>query len=121
MTIPVTGPGSDKDYKLSGSTGLFGESGTFPNGFPNGRMMYVKVKNAGDNIWFSFAKNGDAADIKSNPKLDKSKRIYQYRRGIPIYIDEDLEISGTLEVVGGSFIGGSNVTDYQGNLSKTKL
>lgn len=35
-----------------------------------------------------------------------------------IYIDEDLEISGTLEVVGGSFIGGSNVTDYQGNLSK---
>lgn len=93
MTIPVTGPGSDKDYKLSGSTGLFGESGTFPNGFPNGRMMYVKVKNAGDNIWFSFAKNGDAADIKSNPKLDKSKRIYQYRRGIPIYIDEDL-VSG---------------------------
>lgn len=35
-----------------------------------------------------------------------------------IYIDEDLEIGGTLEVVGGSFIGGSNVTDYQGNLSK---
>lgn len=93
MTIPVTGPGSDKDYKLSGSTGLFGESGTFPNGFPNGRMMYVKVKNAGDNIWFSFKKNGDAADIKSNPKLDKSKQIYQYRRGIPIYIDEAL-VSG---------------------------
>lgn len=93
MTIPVTGPGSDKDYKLSGSTGLFGESGTFPNGFPNGRMMYVKVKNAGDNIWFSFMKNGDAADIKSNPKLDKSKQIYQYRRGIPIYIDETL-VSG---------------------------
>ena len=86
----VTGPGSDKDYKLSGSTGLFGESGTFPNGFPNGRMMYVKPNNAEDIIFFSYAVNAEPSDFPAQPKYDKNKKIYIYRRGIPIHIDDNI-------------------------------
>lgn len=92
----VTGPDSDKDYKVeSGSTmGIFGTSGTFNGGFPNGRMMYVKPKNAEDVIFFSYAVNAEPSDFPAQPKLDKDKKHYIYRRGIPIYIDDNFT-SGT--------------------------
>lgn len=92
----VTGPGDDKDYKVeSGSSmGIFGQSGTFSSGFPNGRMMYVKPKNAEDIIFFSYAVNAEPSDFPAQPKLDKDKKHYIYRRGIPIYIDDDFT-SGT--------------------------
>ena len=76
------------DNRVEGSTGIFGDDGTFPDGFPNGRMIYVKPTNAGDEIWFSYAKNATAANLTSEHKIDKKKNIFQYRRGIPIYIDE---------------------------------
>ncbi len=87
----VTGPGDDTDYKVeSGSSmGIFGGSGTFGNGFPNGRIMYVKPKNAEDIIFFSYAVNTEPSDFPAQPKLDKDKKHYIYRRGIPIYIDDD--------------------------------
>lgn len=78
------------DNRVSGSTGIFGDSGTFPDGFPNGRMIYAKPLNEGDEIWFSYAVNADAATLTSEHKIDKKKHIFQYRRGIPIYIDETL-------------------------------
>lgn len=92
----VTGPGSDKDWNIgeSSSMGIFGQSGTFSNGFPNGRMMYVKPKNADDVIFFSYAVNAEPSDFPAQPKYDKDKKIYIYRRGIPIYID-DAFTSGT--------------------------
>lgn len=79
------------DNRVSGSTGIFGDSGTFPDGFPNGRMIYAKPLNEGDEIWFSYAVNADAATLTSEHKIDKTKHIFQYRRGIPIYIDETLQ------------------------------
>lgn len=79
------------DNRVSGSTGIFGDSGTFPDGFPNGRMIYAKPLNEGDEIWFSYAVNADAATLTSEHKIDKKKHIFQYRRGIPIYIDETLQ------------------------------
>lgn len=78
------------DNRVEGSTGIFGDSGTFPDGFPNGRMIYAKPLNEGDEIWFSFAKNKAASDLTSEHKIDKNKAIFQYRRGIPIFIDETL-------------------------------
>lgn len=82
---------ANSDYRVEGSTGVFGDDGNFPDGFPNGRMIYIKPKNEGDEIWFSYAKNADAATLTSEHKIDKSKHIFQYRRGIPIYIDETLQ------------------------------
>lgn len=66
------------------------DKGIFVDGFPNGRMLYVKTKNEGDSIWFSYNQNADAATIPANPKLDKNKRIYEYRHGVPIYFDDDI-------------------------------
>lgn len=92
----VTGPGDDKDYQVetNSSMGVFGQNGTFASGFPNGRMMYVKPKNADDVIFFSYAVNAEPSDFPAQPKYDRDKHIYIYRRGIPIYIDDDFT-SGT--------------------------
>lgn len=89
----VTGPGTDKDFNVTegSSMGVFGQSGTFASGFPNGRMMYVKPNNAEDVIFFSYAENAEPSDFPAQPKLDKDKKHYIYRRGIPIYIDDDLK------------------------------
>ncbi len=87
----VTGPGDDKDYQVetNSSMGVFGQNGTFASGFPNGRMMYVKPNNADDVIFFSYAVNTEPSDFPAQPKYDRDKHIYIYRRGIPIYIDDD--------------------------------
>ena len=84
------------DYTTEGSSsmGIFGTSGTFASGFPNGRMMYVKPNNPEDIIFFSYAVNAEPSDFPAQPKLDKDKKHYIYRRGIPIYIDDDFT-SGT--------------------------
>ena len=84
------------DYTTEGSSsmGIFGASGTFASGFPNGRMMYVKPNNPEDIIFFSYAVNAEPSDFPAQPKLDKDKKHYIYRRGIPIYIDDDFT-SGT--------------------------
>lgn len=70
----------------------------FSDGFPNGRILYVKPKNEGDAIWFSYAQDANAAVIPANPTLDRKNRVYQYRRGIPIYIDENLSGSNYVNV-----------------------
>ena len=74
------------------------DSGKFASGFPNGRILYVKPKNEGDAIWFSYAQDANAAVIPANPTLDRKNRVYQYRRGIPIYIDDDLSGSNYVNV-----------------------
>lgn len=96
----VTGPGSDKDWNTgeSSSMGIFGSSGTFSSGFPNGRMMYVKPKNADDVIFFSYAVNAEPSDFPAQPKYDKNKKIYIYRRGIPIHIDDDISSDAYVRV-----------------------
>jgi hypothetical protein len=73
-------------------------SGKFSDGFPNGRILYVKPKNEGDAIWFSYAQDANAAVIPANPTLDRKNHVYQYRRGIPIYIDETLSGSNYVNV-----------------------
>lgn len=83
---------TDYSTEEGSSMGIFGknESGkTFASGFPNGRVMYVKPNNADDVVFFSYAVNGEPGDFPAQPKYDKDKKIYIYRRGIPIYIDED--------------------------------
>ena len=88
------------DYSTEGnsSMGIFGQSGTFSKGFPNGRMMYVKPKNAEDVIFFSYAVNDEPSDFPAQPKYDKSKKIYIYRRGIPIHIDDDISSNASVRV-----------------------
>ena len=80
---------TDAQYSTESKQWIFNE-GIFANGFPNGRILYVKAKNEGNAIWFSYAQDADAAVIPANPSIDKKKRIFQYRRGIPIYIDDNL-------------------------------
>lgn len=82
---------SDKQWIFNGSN--------FSSGFPNGRVIYAKAINPGDSIWFSYGQNASAKTIPANPSLDKNKRIFEYRRGLPIYIDDDLTTSGTLDSV----------------------
>ena len=101
------------DNRVDGSTGVFGDSGTFPDGFPNGRMIYVKPTNEGDEVWFSFAKNADAATLTSDHKIDKNKRIFQYRRGIPIYINETIQ--------DGDYISVNAVAMYKNESGKWQL
>lgn len=101
------------DNRIEGSTGVFGDSGTFPDGFPNGRMIYVKPTNEGDEVWFSFAKNADAATLTSDHKIDKNKRIFQYRRGIPIYINETIQ--------DGDYISVNAVAMYKNESGKWQL
>ena len=102
-----------RDNRVDGSTGVFGDSGTFPDGFPNGRMIYVKPTNEGDEVWFSFAKNADAATLTSDHKIDKNKRIFQYRRGIPIYINETIQ--------DGDYISVNAVAMYKNESGKWQL
>jgi hypothetical protein len=74
------------------------DKGIFASGFPNGRMIYAKVRNEGDSIWFSYAQNATPATIPANPKVDKKKRIFEYRRGLPIYFDGSLSGSDYIQV-----------------------
>ena len=83
---------TDAQYNIESKQWIFNK-GIFANGFPNGRILYVKAKNEGNTIWFSYAQDADAAVIPANPSVDKKKRIFQYRRGIPIYIDDNLSES----------------------------
>ncbi len=80
---------TDAQYDIESKQWIFNK-GIFAKGFPNGRILYVKAKNEGNTIWFSYAQDADAAVIPANPSVDKKKRIFQYRRGIPIYIDDNL-------------------------------
>ena len=80
---------TDLQYNIESKQWIFNE-GIFADGFPNGRILYVKAKNEGNTIWFSYAQDAEAAVIPANPSVDKQKRIFQYRRGIPIYIDDNL-------------------------------
>ena len=92
---------NDYSTEESSSMGIFGknEAGkTFASGFPNGRMMYVKPKNAEDVIFFSYAVNAEPSDFPAQPKLDKNKKIYIYRRGIPIHIDDDISSDAYVRV-----------------------
>ena len=81
--------GTDNTYDTTNKINVF-SADKFENGFPNGRVIYAKPKNEGDAIWFSYAQGENAAVIPANPTIDKKKRVFQYRRGIPIYIDDDL-------------------------------
>lgn len=83
---------TDAQYNIESKQWIFNK-GIFAKGFPNGRILYVKAKNEGNTIWFSYAQDADAAVIPANPSVDKKKRIFQYRRGIPIYIDDNLSES----------------------------
>ncbi len=80
---------TDAQYDIESKQWIFNK-GIFAKGFPNGRILYVKAKNEGNTIWFSYAQDAEAAVIPANPSVDKKKRIFQYRRGIPIYIDDNL-------------------------------
>lgn len=99
--------------RVEGNTGIFGDDKAFPDGFPNGRMIYVKPTNEGDEIWFSYAKNAAAATLTSDHKIDKNKRIFQYRRGIPIYINETLQ--------DGDYISVNAVAMYKNESGKWQL
>lgn len=81
---------SDKQWVFKGTT--------FTNGFPNGRMLYAKPVNEGDSIWFSYGQNASAKTIPANPSLDKKNRVFEYRRGIPIYIDDGLSDNDSVTV-----------------------
>ena len=97
--------------------------GDFSNGFPNGRMLYVQVTNPGDSIWFSYGQNEEASTIPANPSLNKSKRIFQYRRGIPIYIDDDLSGSDyvTVNIVATSWNASTQKRILNGSVARLKF
>ena len=99
-------------------------SGIFADGFPNGRMLYVKAKNPGDSIWFSYNQNADAATIPAHPSLDKKKRIFEYRYGVPIYVDDDFE-SGTsyvtLNIVATSWDAATQTRNLNGSVARFKF
>lgn len=94
-----TKPISSNEYTEDDSKLKTFNQGIFTSGFPNGRMIYAKIKDAAatdgaNEIWFSYAVNGDATTLSDNPSVNKKKGIYQYRRGVPIYVDENF-VSGT--------------------------
>lgn len=97
--------------------------GDFSTGFPNGRMLYVQVTNPGDSIWFSYGQNEEASTIPANPSLNKSKRIFQYRRGIPIYIDDDLSGSDyvTVNIVATSWNASTQKRILNGSVARLKF
>ena len=97
--------------------------GIFNGKFPNGRVIYAKPKNEGDAIWFSYAQNGDAAVIPANPSVDKKKRIFQYRRGIPIYIDDNLgsEDYVTVNVVATTYDANTKKYNLRGTVARLKF
>lgn len=92
-------------------------------GFPNGRVLYAKAKNDGDAIFFSFKQNDAAATIPANPSLNAAKGIYQYRRGIPIYIDETLSGSDyvTVNIVAASYDGNTKKYNLNGSVVRMRF
>ncbi len=96
----------------------------FAGGFPNGRMLYVKAKNPGDSIWFSYNQNADAATIPAHPSLDKKKRIFEYRYGVPIYVDDDFENGTsyvTLNIVATSWDAATQTRNLNGSVARFKF
>lgn len=99
-------------------------SGTFADGVPNGRMIYAKVKNEGDSIWFSYAQNADAQTIPANPTLNKDKRIFEYRKGIPLYVDESFENGTsyvTLNIVATTWDASTRKRNLNGSVARMKF
>lgn len=124
-TTPITlatSTVSGTDNTYADKVNVF-NSGIFNNGFPNGRIIYAKAKNEGDGIWFSYAQNGDAAVIPANPSIDKKKRIFQYRRGIPIYIDDNLgsEDYVTVNVVATTYDANTKKYNLRGTVARLKF
>lgn len=124
-TTPITlatSTVSGTDNTYADKVNVF-NSGIFNNGFPNGRVIYAKPKNEGDAIWFSYAQNGDAAVIPANPSIDKKKRIFQYRRGIPIYIDDNLgsEDYVTVNVVATTYDANTKKYNLRGTVARLKF
>lgn len=113
---------SDVAHQADDKQWIF-DKGVFANGFPNGRMLYVKTVNEGDSIWFSYAQNEAAATIPANPSIDKNKRIFQYRRGIPIYIDDDLSEDDyvTVNIVATSYNASTRKRNLNGSVARLKF
>ena len=95
----------------------------FSGGFPNGRVIYAKAINPGDSIWFSYEQNKEASTIPANPTLNKGKRIFEYRRGIPIYIDDDLSGSDyvTLNIVATTWNASTRKRNLNGSVARIKF
>lgn len=114
--------GDNNTYNTTDKINEF-NTGIFASGFPNGRVIYAKPKNEGDAIWFSYNQNADAAVIPANPTLDKKKRVFQYRRGIPIYIDD--ELTGTdyvnVNVVATTYDANTKKYNLRGTVARLKF
>lgn len=114
---------TDAEYTTVDKLRTFNK-GIFAGGFPNGRMLYVKAKNLGDSIWFSYNQNADAATIPAHPSLDKKKRIFEYRYGVPIYVDDDF-VSGTsyvtLNIVATSWDAATQTRNLNGSVARMKF
>lgn len=97
--------------------------GAFADGFPNGRMLYVQPVNPGDSIWFSYEQNDEASTIPANPSINKNKRIFEYRRGIPIYIDDDLGTDDyvTVNIVATSWNASTKKRNLNGSVARLKF
>ena len=97
--------------------------GAFAGGFPNGRMLYVQPVNPGDSIWFSYEQNDEASTIPANPSINKNKRIFEYRRGIPIYIDDDLGTDDyvTVNIVATSWNASTKKRNLNGSVARLKF
>lgn len=116
--------GTDNTYDTTNKINVFNsDPGKFASNFPNGRVIYAKPKNEGDVIWFSYNQNADAAVIPANPTLDKKKRVFQYRRGIPIYIDD--ELTGTdyvnVNVVATTYDANTKKYNLRGTVARLKF
>ncbi len=123
--------GTDKKWKIDANEAVqedklwhFKHEGTkYAAGFPNGRVLYAKAKNDGDAIFFSFKQNDAATTIPANPSLNAAKGIYQYRRGIPIYIDETLSESDyvTVNIVAASYDGNTKKYNLNGSVVRMRF
>jgi len=124
--------GTDEKWKINAEEAVqesdklwhFKHEGTkYAAGFPNGRVLYAKAKNDGDAIFFSFKQNGSATTIPANPSLNAAKGIYQYRRGIPIYIDETLGASDyvTVNIVAASYDGNTKKYNLNGSVVRMRF
>lgn len=115
---------TDAEYTMGVDKLRTFNKGIFAGGFPNGRMLYVKAKNLGDSIWFSYNQNADAATIPAHPSLDKKKRIFEYRYGVPIYVDDDF-VSGTsyvtLNIVATSWDAATQTRNLNGSVARFKF
>lgn len=125
--------GTDEKWKINANEAVqeeedklwhFKHEGTkYAAGFPNGRVLYAKAKNDGDAIFFSFKQNDAATTIPANPSLNAAKGIYQYRRGIPIYIDETLSESDyvTVNIVAASYDGNTKKYNLNGSVVRMRF